>query len=296
MDVVRVAVETETRAPAGRTNAYVIGRDPALLVDPADRTPELDDLVESRGVASVVVTHTHPDHVGAVATYVERYGLVPLALSGHESRFEAATGVRPSETVGDGDRLTVGVENRPTVTEDDGSTAGDDRLPADQMPVEPLPAGQKPVDQIRILALPGHAADHVGIVAGTNGPVCCGDLAVRDGSVAVAGPDADMGAYLDSLGRLAALDPSALLPGHGPPIEEPAATLDRLRRHRIRRERRILESVESGASTVEEIVERSYEKELGSLADLAAATVVAHLEALEADGEIHWDGEHASVR
>ena len=296
MDVVRVAVETETRAPTGRTNAYVIGRDPALLVDPADRTPKLDDLVESRGVASVVVTHTHPDHIGAVATYVERYGLVPLALRGHESRFEAATGVRPAETVGDGDRLTVGVENRPTKTEDDGSTAGDDQLPADQIPVDQWSVDQMPVDQIRILALPGHAADHVGIVAGTNGPICCGDLAVRDGSVAVAGPDADMAAYLDSLGRLAALDPPTLLPGHGPPIEEPAATLDRLRRHRIRRERRVLEAVESGASTVEEIVERSYEKELGSLADLAAATVVAHLEALEVDGEIHWDGEHASVR
>ena len=276
MDVARVAVKTETRAPAGRTNAYVIGRDPALLVDPADRTPALDDLVESRGVASVVVTHTHPDHVGAVATYVERYGLEPLALRGRESDFSAATGVDPSDTVGDGDRLTVGIEDRVMDGDDDQSSVGD--------------------DQVRILALPGHAPDHVGIVAGTDGPICCGDLAVRDGSVAVAGPGADMAAYLDSLARLAALDPPELLPGHGPPIEEPVATLDRLRRHRARRERRILEAVESGATTVEEIVEQSYDTELGSLADLAAATVVAHLETLETAGKIRWDGEHARPR
>ncbi len=257
MDVTGVAVPVDTRAPGGKTNAYVIGREPAVLVDPADSTDELDVLVRERGVAHVVVTHTHPDHVGGVATYADRHGLTCWALRGHEARYEAATGVEPDVSFVDGARLDL----------DEGS--------------------------LRLLALPGHAEDHVGIALPDDGPICSGDCAVRRGSVAVGGPDGDMQAYLDSLRRLDAESPSALLPGHGPPIERPSATIDRLVTHRLRRENRIRRAVERGARTVDEVVDASYEKDLSGVRDLTHATVVAHLEKLAADGVVDWDGERA---
>lgn len=64
MNVVSSAVPVSTRAPGGQTNAYLLGEEPSVLVDPAARTDALDRLVAARSVEHVVLTHTHPDHVG----------------------------------------------------------------------------------------------------------------------------------------------------------------------------------------------------------------------------------------
>lgn len=262
MDVARRAIPTETRSPTGRTNAYVLGRDPAVLVDPAGVTDDLTALVEARNVEYIVLTHAHPDHVGGVSHYRttgsgER---TCLAAAGHEDRFASATGVRPDDTIGDGDRLTLG----------DGS--------------------------VRVLALPGHAPDHLGFAVAENGPVCCGDCAVREGSVVVGGEGADMRAYFDTLRRLEQLDPPTLLPGHGPPIENPGPVLERLRTHRQRRERQIVDAVERGTTAPADIVDRIYDKDVSDVRDLAIATVVAHLEKLDTEGELDWDGDRATPR
>ncbi|WP_122089410.1 MBL fold metallo-hydrolase [Halalkalicoccus subterraneus] len=98
MQIDRFSVSTTTRAPTGSTNAYVVGD---LLIDPGARTDALDAAV---GTADhVAVTHTHPDHVGALAEYADSRTV--WALAGHEARFEAATGIEPDETFAVGDRL-----------------------------------------------------------------------------------------------------------------------------------------------------------------------------------------------
>lgn len=259
MDVTRCALRTESRAPGGRTNAYLLGNEPAMLVDPAARTDELDELVRTRDAAHVLVTHTHPDHVGAVDAYAEETGATVWARRGFEDRFEAMTGVTPDRSF----------ENDTTI--DLGSAA------------------------VRLVDVPGHAPDHVAVVT-DDGPICCGDCAVRKGSVVVGGDDGDMQAYLDSLRRLRAFDPPLLLPGHGQPIEDPGGVLTQLIRHREERERRVLEAVNDGARDVEAVLDRAYTKDLSGVRDLARATVVAHLEKLGADGAIDWDGEHAVPR
>ncbi|MFC3957353.1 MBL fold metallo-hydrolase [Halovivax cerinus] len=260
MDVVRRAIPTETSAPDGTTNAYVLGRDPALLIDPAGCPEDLDELVERHGVEHIAVTHAHPDHVGAVARYAAHIDrpVTCWAATGHEDRFEDATGVAPDATFTDGDRLSLG-----------GGT-------------------------VRIVALPGHAPDHVGFAVTDDGPAFCGDCVVRDGSVVVGGDGANMRDYLHSLDRLAALDPPTMLPGHGPPIEDPLAAVDRLRSHRERRERRVKDAVDRGAETPDEILAVAYEKDLADVRALARDTVIAHLEKLDADGELSWDGARAT--
>ena len=110
----RVSVPTETTA-GGETNAYLIddpsgsllGAEPAgsLLVDPGARTSALDTAVVDRNVAHIAVTHTHPDHVGAVAAYAAETGATVWARRGRETRFEAATGVVPDRTFADGERV-----------------------------------------------------------------------------------------------------------------------------------------------------------------------------------------------
>jgi glyoxylase-like metal-dependent hydrolase (beta-lactamase superfamily II) len=106
MNIRRVPVPTETTA-GGETNAY-LASDPArsTLVDPAARTDALDAAVAERPVEHIAVTHTHPDHVGAVATYAAETGATVWARRGRERRFEAATGVVPDRTFAEGE--TVG--------------------------------------------------------------------------------------------------------------------------------------------------------------------------------------------
>ncbi|WP_049926539.1 MBL fold metallo-hydrolase [Halopiger goleimassiliensis] len=257
MDWARVSVPVATRAPTGETNAYVLGREQAVLVDPAARTDDLDRAVADRNVEHVLVTHAHPDHVGAVDAYASVTGATVWARDGRTQRFREATGCEPDRTYVPGTTIPLGDE------------------------------------RVRILDAPGHAPDHVALEAGSGGPICCGDCAVAEGSVVVGANEGDVRAYLTTLRRLHAIDPPALLPGHGPTIDDPRSTLRRLLTHRYRRERRVLESVEAGASTLEEIVDAAYEKDLAGVRDLATATVEAHLEKLAVDGRVEWDGSRA---
>ncbi len=259
MDVTRCPIPVATRAPTGETNAYLLGSQPAILVDPGARTDALDRAVAEHAVEHILVTHTHPDHVGAVSPYAAETGATVWARHGRTDRFRAATGIDPDRTV---------------------------------MPGSSIPIGE---ERVRILDAPGHAPDHVALEAGDGGPILCGDCAIRDGSVVVGAPDGDMRAYLSTLRRLRTIDPPTLYPGHGPVIDAPRETLERLLAHRLDRERRVLAAVEAGATTLDGILDRAYDTDLTGVADLARATVRAHLEKLAVEGSVEWDGDRARV-
>lgn len=257
----RVSVPVETRSPTGRTSAALLGSDPALLVDPAAVSDALDDAVARTEVGHVAVTHHHPDHVGAVAEYAERCEATVWARGGRTDDFVAATGAEPDRTFADG---TV------------------------------IPTGGSPV---RVVDTPGHAPEHVAFEYATDAEsgsrvLACGDLAVAEGSVAVAAPDGDLRAYLTSLRRVRAMRPDRLLPAHGPVIsgEDVAATVERLVAHRLDREQRVEAAVADGYGTVSAICDRAYDKDLTGVRDLAEATVRAHLEKLAVEGRVVWDG------
>lgn len=68
------------------TNSWVVGRDPAWLVDPGPaldaHVTELLTEVEARGgLAGIALTHDHADHSGAVASVRERFPDAPLAAA-----------------------------------------------------------------------------------------------------------------------------------------------------------------------------------------------------------------------
>lgn len=253
----RVDIPSETRAPTGRTAAYVLGDGEALLVDPGGRTDDLDDTVREQRAAGVAVTHHHPDHVGAVAEYARAFDLTVWARTGRANAFTAAAGVDPDRTFAPGSEIPVGP--------DDGG--------------------------VDVLDTPGHAPEHVGFV--TADGIVSGDLAVAEGSVVVGAPRGDMRAYLTSLRRVYARDPDRLFPAHGPVIGTPRATCERLLSHRLARERRVLAAVRAGARTPEDIVDAAYEKDLAGVRPLARATVVAHVEKLAVEGRIVRDGDEA---
>jgi glyoxylase-like metal-dependent hydrolase (beta-lactamase superfamily II) len=94
----RFAVPTPTSAPAGTTNAYVVG---GVLVDPGGRSDALD--AAAADATDVVVTHAHPDHVGAFEGYADTRTV--WALAGHGERLREATGVEPDRRFSDGDSI-----------------------------------------------------------------------------------------------------------------------------------------------------------------------------------------------
>lgn len=259
VNIERVSVPVSARVPTGSTNAYLLGDSAAVLVDPAARTPALDAAVDDRTVDHIVATHTHPDHVGALGEYADRLGATVWARRGWTDRFEAATGIAPDGTLGEG-----------TTIEADAA--------------------------VTVQSLPGHAPDHIGLVvdtaAGNAGVV--GDLVFASGSVAVGTSDGDMRAYYTALRRLLAQDHGILYPGHGPPVTSPRDRVSTLLAHRLRREHRIEAAVKDGVDSVSALVDAVYEKDLAGVEALAETTVAAHLEKLDREGRVAWDGTTAT--
>ena len=245
--VERFSLAVETRAPTGATNAYVHGD---TVIDPAARSADLDELMD--GLEHVLVTHHHPDHVGAVADYATDADLTVWAKYGRVAAFEAATGIAPDRTFKPGDQIT---------------------------------------ESLVAMDTPGHAPEHTAFVSPDG--LISGDLAVAAGSVVVGAPEGDMRAYLSSLRRVHASNPDCLYPGHGPVIEEPRATCQRLIEHRLDREESVETAIDGGAETLDEVVEAAYDKDISSVYDLARATVLAHIEKLVVEGRIRFDGERA---
>lgn len=247
----RFPLDAPTRALSGETNAYVVGGTGGLLIDPGGRSSELDSAVRAR-VGHVAVTHHHPDHAGAVAEYAREYDLTVWALSGRAGAFEDAAGISPDRTFTPGESLPVG---------------GD----------------------VTVLDTPGHAPEHVAFRVADG--LVTGDLVVAEGSVVVGAPEGDMRAYLSSLRRVHTRNPAQLYPGHGRTVEDPQSTCERLVRHRLDRERRVLGAVRDGNETLDEIVPAAYEKDVSGVYELARATVLAHVEKLAVEGKVSRDDD-----
>ncbi len=258
--VTRIPLQTGTTAPTGKTNAYVIGRENGVLIDPAARSEQLDAEISERDISHIVLTHHHPDHLGAVSAYAWEFDLTVWARYGRETAFETATGYRPDRTF----------------------------MPGETLPV----AGGIPV-----VDTPGHAPEHVSFVVRESPnslALVTGDLALASGSVVVGAPEGDMRAYLCSLRRIHAKNPTTLYPGHGPVIDDPRDTCKRLLAHRLTRESKIRSAVKNGHETVDDIVAAVYEKDITGVEQLAAATVRAHLEKLAVEGTVLWNGQRAT--
>jgi len=247
------------------TNTYIVGRDPAFVIDPG---PGIDSHVEAirsageerGGIGGVLLTHSHADHSAAVPV------LGAPVMWGEVSEGDESGG--PA--------VAVLSQGRTTTSKQDS-----DR---DIGPFTPLPS-------------PGHASDHVCFTweratAGAPAPggpvVFVGDLILGHGSSIV--PPAAMGGsladYMRSLERLHALDAELLCPGHGPWITDPAARIDEYIAHRREREAKLAAALEAGERSREGLLEAAWDDVPGPLRGAAAVAMQAHLEKLEAEGRL----------
>ncbi|MEA2442171.1 MAG: hypothetical protein QOH76_3595 [Thermoleophilaceae bacterium] len=150
------------------------------------------------------------------------------------------------------------------------------------------PRGGERVGPFEVIATPGHAPDHVSLLFGR--VLFSGDTVLGEGSVFVGGGDGSMAAYLDSLRRLLELDLDAICPGHGPVVWEPRAKLEEYLAHRLERERLVVEALEAGAASRDEVLDRAWsDVDLDAVPYLrmaAGLTLDAHLDKLAAEGRL----------
>ena len=259
-------VRTPTLPPATHTNCYLIGGAELVVIDPGSPYEEeqraLEDLVvsligEGRRVREILITHLHPDHVGGVNQLAARFGL-PVAA--HHLTAEALAGaVRVDRLIGDGEVMALGGE---------------------------------PGWRLRALWTPGHARGHLCFYEERTGTLISGDLVVGAGTVVIAPPEGHLGDYLDSLRRLLALPRlTALMPGHGPTLADARGKIEEYIAHRLAREAQIVEAMRAGERRIPEIVAEVYREVPEQMHQLAALSVLAHLEKLEAEGRARRDGE-----
>jgi glyoxylase-like metal-dependent hydrolase (beta-lactamase superfamily II) len=140
------------------------------------------------------------------------------------------------------------------------------------------------VGPFEVVATPGHAPDHVALVAGA---VCfTGDAILGEGSVFIA-PDAGaLSGYLAALERLQGMELAALCPGHGPVVDDPAAKIGEYLAHRRDRERRLIAALEAGRRSVDELLDEVWDDAPAVLRPAAAVTLAAHLDKLEEEGRL----------
>jgi glyoxylase-like metal-dependent hydrolase (beta-lactamase superfamily II) len=99
LDIARVRAENPGPYTLSGTNTWIVGRDPAWVIDPGPDLPDHLDAVaaevETRGGAGgIAVTHDHGDHVEGVLALRERLGRPPVAARRFAADVRLADGER----------------------------------------------------------------------------------------------------------------------------------------------------------------------------------------------------------
>jgi glyoxylase-like metal-dependent hydrolase (beta-lactamase superfamily II)/8-oxo-dGTP pyrophosphatase MutT (NUDIX family) len=268
-----IPLYTAALPPASYTNAYLIGRDPAYLLDPGPTEPaerqRLFDLLDGRiqggmRLGAVVLTHRHVDHIGAAAACAERYRAAVLA---HPLTAEALR-----------DRITV-----------TGLLHEGDRLDLGS-----CPDGKGPW-HLQALHTPGHAAGHLAFWEPHYRLLFAGDMISTLSSVVIAPPEGDLAVYLDSLRRLLEFDCRLLLPSHGGPSSRPREVFGEALTHRAKREGQLLAALGRNSRSIAEMAPELYKGTPAALMHMAELQMLAGLLKLEREKLVEKIGEGATA-
>ena len=230
------------------TNTWIVGREELVVVDPGP------------------LDASHLDAVVAAAAPLGRISRIVCTHHHPDHREGALALAARTETL-------VGVFH---------STA---QAPA-ELPLRDGDRIEAGAHHLRCVHTPGHAADHLCLLAEDDGACFFGDHLLGGMTTVIDPPDGNLGAYLRSLDRLQALRPRIGYPGHGPILADPVAEIATVRAHRLEREAQIVAALGGGPATPAALVPGIYRAYPETLWPAAARTVLAHLEKLAEEGRV----------
>jgi glyoxylase-like metal-dependent hydrolase (beta-lactamase superfamily II) len=219
----------------GHVHCYLVdGDDGRMLVDTGLGAPTLEELLVSvldGPVERILITHFHPDHVwgGRIAARVTGAPVYQGKLDYDQCEQVWGNPDWPERIAAWFRRHGV-----PPEIADEVLAQGRAAAPLMQFARDPEPlADGDGIGGWDVVELPGHADGHLGFLR--DGVLLAGDHLLPTITPAVglypeSRPD-PLGAYLASLERTIELAPRLALPGHGDPIEDPAARAEEILQH-----------------------------------------------------------------
>jgi glyoxylase-like metal-dependent hydrolase (beta-lactamase superfamily II)/8-oxo-dGTP pyrophosphatase MutT (NUDIX family) len=262
-----IPLKTVALPPSTHTNAYLVGNGPRYLIDPGADDPDeqrqlfalLDEEMHARKpLTAILLSHHHPDHVGAATVCANRYDVPIWAHSLTAKKLEGRVSV---------DRMLDGM---------------------------PLSLGPHPADggpwHLCPLHTPGHASGHLAFFDPFYRLLFAGDMISTVTSMVIAPPDGDLAVYLQSLKELRKLPTRLLLPAHGNVSAQPAQVIDAALEHRAKRERQLLDALGEGPAAIDDLTQRLYRGTPETLMRFARAQVVAGLLKLQGEGRARSPG------
>ena len=255
------------------TQTYVVGQGEVAVIDPGPGDARhvqtlLAALEPGERVVRIVVTHSHADHSPAARQIAALTGAPVAAFGPHGSGMSTTMRAlaREGGTIGGGE--------------------GADRQFA---PDEALGEGdvvEGPDWALEALHTPGHLSNHVSLALRGTGVLFTGDTVMGWATTLVSPPEGDMGQFMATLRRLAERDDRLYLPGHGNPVEDPAAMVRWQIAHREERFAQIMEALAAGPADAEVLARRIYRGIDPRLLPAAARNVLASLIALAEEGQV----------
>lgn len=270
--LLRLPLRSPTLPPATHTNAYLVGDKDLLVVDPG--TPDEGELgrlltlvaalrARGRRLVGIFLTHHHFDHASGASFLQAALGVPILAHPATAERVARQLGVAVNQMVNEGELLPIG----PTG-----------------------PTGPTGLGGLRALHTPGHAPGHLCLHEESSGELIVGDMVASVGTIVVhPDDDGDMRLYLASLQRLLDAGPRRLWPAHGAAVQDPTGLLRFYISHRLQREEKVLAALRQSAGAAQELVRVVYADTSPAVHWLAAASLLAHLRKLQAEGRATVD-------
>ena len=295
----RVTLPLPTRP--GHVHAYLLpGEDGWTLVDTGLGLPDARERwaeeLRALELRRIVITHFHPDHIGAAEDVAELTGAEVLQgeLDYAQCRLVWGNPEWPGRIAAWFRENGVPAPVADELIGTGRTYAGFIRYAADPTPLAP---GAQ-VDGWEAVALPGHADGQLGLIR--DGVLVAADHLLDPISPAVglypeSRPD-PLADYLESLERVVDLEPRIALPGHGEPIENPAERARQLIRHHRERLRRTAAALGPEPRTGYDVSMALFGVDLKpSARRFAVAESLSHLERLVAEGAAVKDGAGGAI-